>query len=214
MTTEKISVKAVEPVVRSYAFQENPGLNPDVKLKIEEIEVSDLRDALKIQLFFVRYLSTDGTEGNQRLLIYCDGKVTPFARCGGGHGLCSAVVVGNKLYYTDSCGSGLELSHIGQVSIDGGKIGIVESTTYNMTHAADTDLFVKDVGGRVRVEVGQFVALNSWKAAREVGWVKSDGPALKIVDDQGADVPEEKVMGKDEGKAEGGGRKGEGSRQE
>ena len=137
-------------------------------------------------------MCTDGTQFNERLLIYCDGQVTPFANSFGGHGLVSAVVVDDSLYYTDSYGSGREFSQIGRVSLEGRKIRIVESAVYDITAVPGADLFVKEVDGRIRVEVGKFVAFNSWKEGRQVGWVTSEGSSLRIVDAHGATSREKK----------------------
>ena len=103
------------------------------------------------------------------------------------------MVVGSNLYFTDSCGSGRELSHVGRVSIDGDKVKIADSDPYDMTGVPGADLFVKAEGGRVRVEVGRFVALNSWKAGAQVGWVKDGNATLRIVDAAGADVPRGRI---------------------
>ncbi len=189
----KIATADLGPLVRGYAFQQNPKLNPSAQFDLKEIDVPGLWNTLHIQLFLARYLAPDGTQFNERLLIYCDGQVTPFANSFGGHGLVSAVVVDDSLYYTDSYGSGREFSQIGRVSLEGRKIRIVESAVYDITAVPGADLFVKEVDGRIRVEVGKFVAFNSWKEGRQVGWVTSEGSSLRIVDAHGADVPREKI---------------------
>ena len=129
----KIAIADLGPLVRDYAFQQDPKLNPLVQFDLKEIDVSGLWNTLHIQLFLARYLGTGGTQFNERLLICCDGQLTPFANSFGGHGLVSAVVVDDSLYYTDSYGSGREFSQIGRVSLDGRRIRIVESAVYDIT---------------------------------------------------------------------------------
>ncbi len=189
----KITIAGLGPLVRDYAFQQDPKLNPPAQFDLKEIDVPGLWNTLHIQLFLARYLAPDGTQFNERLLIYCDGQVTPFGNSLGGHGLVSAVVVDDSLYYTDSYGSGREFSQIGRVSLDGRKIRIVESAVYDITAVPGADLFVKEVNGRIQVEVGKFVAFNSWKEGRQVGWVTSEGSSLRIVDAKGAEVPNEEI---------------------
>jgi hypothetical protein len=183
-TEQKTTVEELAPLVREYAFRENPKLNPQTQFKIEEHEVHGLWHALRVRLFLARYLSDAGEQFNESLLFYHDGKVTPFASAFGGYGLMSAVVMDGNLYYTYSFGSGIHRSHIGRLSMDARDIRIIVSGGYSAT-----DLFVRNVDGRIRVESGKFTGFNSWKAERQVGWLKAKESSLAIVDATGAEVP-------------------------
>ena len=183
-TEPKMTAEALAPLVREYAFQEMRKLNPQTQFKIEEYEVSGLWHALEIQLFLARYMSPNGDQFNEGLFIYSDGKITPFASASGGHGLMSAVLMDDKLYYTYSWGSGRHRSHVGRVSVDDAKITITESGGY-----AQADLFIKKVNGKIQVEVGRFTGFNSWEAAEKIGCVKIKASSLVIVDAAGAEVP-------------------------
>lgn len=183
-TKPRMSTEALAPLVREYAFREKPNLNPSTQFKIEEYRVEGLEEALKIQLFLVRYMSHDSRQFNEGLLIYRDGKLMPFASTFGGQGLMSAVVSEDVLYYTYSFGSGMHRSHVGLLSIDGEKMRILESGG-----SLSTDLFVRKVEGGIQVEAGRFDGFNSWKPARRIGWAKSKASSLAIVDAAGAEVP-------------------------
>jgi len=181
---QKTTIEELVPLVREYAFRENPKLNPPVQFKIEEHEVDGLWHAIRVRLLLVRYMSAAGEQFNERLLVYHDGKLTPFASAFGGYGLMSAVVMDGKLYYTYSWGSGIHRSHIGRLSRDARDIRIIVSGGYS-----STDLFVRNVDGRIRVEAGKFTGFNSWKVESQVGWLKAKESSLAIVDETGAEVP-------------------------
>jgi hypothetical protein len=174
-----MTVETVAPLVREYAFREKPTLNSETQFKIEEYEVQGLWQDLKMQLFLVRY----GPNAGEWIALYHDGKVTPFASAFGGPGLMSAFVMNSNLYYTYCFGSGILRSHIGRLSLDGREIRIVESGVYQ-----STQLFVRNVGGRIQVEAGNFAGFNSWKAERQVGWLKIKESSLAIVDTTGAEI--------------------------
>ena len=179
----RMTAEALMPLVREHAFSEKPKLNPSIQFKIKEYRVEGLHEALKIQLFLARYMSPDGQQFNERLLLYHDRKLIPFASTVGGFGLMSAVVSEDALYYTYSWGSGQHRSHIGYLSLNGDKIEILESGGY-----MSTDLFVRKVEDGILVEAGRFDGFNSWESAEEVGWVKRPVSSLAIVDAMGAEV--------------------------
>lgn len=180
----RMSAETLAPLVKAYAFREIPKLNPSTQFKIEEYRVEGLQAALRIQLFLVRYMSADGQQFNESLLIYRDGKLTPFASAFGGHGLMSAVMVEDTLYYTYSFGSGIHRSHVGVLSIDDGKMQILESGGH-----ISTDLFVRKIEGGIQVEAGQFHRFNSWNPTKVVGRVKRKPSSLAVVDPAGIEVP-------------------------
>ena len=54
--TQRLTATMIAPIIRDFAYQENPKLAPGVKFGVTEIEVPDLWIALKSQVFHVRYL--------------------------------------------------------------------------------------------------------------------------------------------------------------
>ena len=180
----ELLTEELEPLVRDYAFRQRPSLIPPVRFEIHDFDVAGLWNTLKIQICLIRYLSPDGQQFNEELVIYRNGKVARFAGSLGGKGLMSGLMMRDSLYYTYSWGSGLHRSHAGRLSSDDGKLTIVESGGF-----ASTDLFVKEVDRSIQVERGEFLAFNSWKAIRKVGSVKVQDSSLSIVDATGAVVP-------------------------
>jgi hypothetical protein len=178
-----VSAENLTPLVREYAFQDQPKLNPKARFKIEEYKVDGLWKNLKTRLFLVRYLSSNGEQFNERLLIYRDQKLTPFACVVGGNGLMSAIMVDNNLYYTYSWGSGIHRSHIGRLSIEGTDIRIVESSGYE-----NIDLFIRKVGDRIQVEEGRFTSFNSWESGRDFGWIMTKGSSLAVINGEGEEI--------------------------
>jgi hypothetical protein len=148
-------------LVKNYAFRNKPELKADTQFAIEEYAIDGLK-ALDVQIILARYLAPDGSQFNEALLIYHDGKLAPFANAFGGHGLMSAVVSGGKLYYTYSFGSGRHRCHLAQLSIVGGKLAFAESGPL-----LEQDCFVKKDGARLRLEKGEFEKFNAWKAPRD-----------------------------------------------
>src|SRR5262245_10188722 len=144
----------LKTLVKNYAFRSKPELKADTQFAIEEYAIDGLK-ALDVQIILARYLAPDGSQFNEALLIYHDGKLAPFANAFGGHGLMSAVVSGGKLYYTYSFGSGRHRCHLAQLSIVGGKLAFAESGPL-----LDQDCFVKQDGARLRLEKGEFKKFN------------------------------------------------------
>src|SRR5262245_9305425 len=144
----------LKTLVKNYAFQNQPKLRADTQFAIEEYAIAGLK-ALDVQILLARYLAPEGSQFNEALLIYHNGKLTPFANAFGGHGLMSAVVSGGKLYYSYSFGSGRHRSHLAQLSIVGGKLVFAESGPL-----LDQDCFVKQDGARLRLEKGEFKKFN------------------------------------------------------
>jgi hypothetical protein len=172
----------LETLVKDYAFRNKPGLNPDTHFGIEEYAIDGLK-ALSLQIILARYLLPDGSQFNEALLIYHDGKLIPFARAFGGHGLMSAVVSGGKLYYTYSFGSGRHRSHLGRLSIVGGKLIFAESGPL-----LDQDCFVKQDGARLRLEKGEFERFNAWKAGQKIGEIGARESGFAVLNDAGKEI--------------------------
>ena len=179
----RISPENLAPLVRERAFRDQPELNPETVFKIKEYDVENLWEALKIQILLVRYKSPQGESFNERLLACHDRKLTPFACALGGHGLMSAVMVGDDLYYTFSWGSGIHRSQIGRLSADGAGLTINESGGYE-----DVDLFVHKADNRVQVEEGRFIDFNSWESGRTFGWLRTQGVSFTVIDNAGNEV--------------------------
>ena len=180
---QRVSVADVAPLVREYAFEAKPTLNPETQFEIEEYDVPGMWRDLRVQLFLARYVSPGGGQFNESLLAYHDGELTPFACTFGGHGLMSAVMMDGDLYYTDSCGLGRHLSSLGRLSRDPGTIAILRSGRY-----LSVGLFVRNVDGRIQVETGRFVGFNSWQAGEPVGWLKADESSLAVIDATGKEL--------------------------
>lgn len=169
----------LKKLVKEYAFRNRPGLNPNAQFAIEEYSIDGLK-ALNVRIILALYLAPDGSQFSEALLIYHDGKLTPFASTGGGHGLMSAVVSGGKLYYTYSYGSGRHFSHVAQLSIVGGKLTFVDSgAIYSQ------DYFVKLDGAQLRLEKGEFEKFNAWKADGKIGEIVARESGFVVLDDAG-----------------------------
>jgi hypothetical protein len=95
----------------------------------------------------------------------------------------SAVISGGKLYYTYSFGSGLHRSHLAQLSIVGGKLAFAESGPL-----LDQDCFVKQDGARIRLEKGEFVKFNAWKAGRRIGEIAAKESGFVVLDEAGMEI--------------------------
>ena len=172
----------LKTLVKNYALRNNPELKSDTRFAIEEYAIDGLK-ALDAQIILARYLAPDGSQFNEALLIYHDGKLTPFASAHGGHGLMSAVVSGGKLYYTYSFGSGRHRSHLGQLSIVGGKLVFAESGPLLYQ-----DFFVKQDGARLRLEKGEFEKFNAWKAGRKIGEIAAKESGFAVLNDAGKEI--------------------------
>ena len=172
----------LKTLVKNYAFQNQPKLNPKTDFAIEEYAIDGLK-ALDVQIILARYLLPDGSQFNESLLIYHNGKLTRFASALGGHGLMSAVVSGGKLYYTYSFGSGRHRSHLAQLSIVGGKLAFAESGSL-----LDQDCFVKQDGARLRLETGEFEKFNAWKAGRKIGDIAAKESGFAVLNDAGKEI--------------------------
>jgi hypothetical protein len=172
----------LKTLVKTYAFQNTPKLNPNTQFAIEEYSINGLK-ALDVQIILAQYLAADGSKFNEALLIYRDGRLVPFAGALGGHGLMSAVVSGDKLYYTYSFGSGLHRSHLAQLSIVNGKLTFVESGPL-----VDQDCFVKQDGARLRLEKGAFDKFNVWKAGLKIGEIAAKEAGFAVLNDAGKEI--------------------------
>jgi hypothetical protein len=172
----------LKTLVKNYAFRNTPGLRADAQFAIEEYAIDGLK-ALHVQILLARYLTPDGSQFNEALLIYHDGKLTPFACALGGHGLMSAVVSGGKLYYTYSFGSGRHFCGLAQLSIVGGKLAFAESGLL-----LNQDCFVKQDGARLRLEKGEFEKFNAWKAERRIGEIAAKESGFAVLNDAGQEI--------------------------
>lgn len=178
------SATELKTLVKNYAFRNQPGLKTDTQFAIEEYPIDGLK-ALGVQAILARYLAPDGSQFNEALLIYHDGKFTPLAPTLGGHGLMSAVVSGGKLYCTYSFGSGRHRCHLAQLTIVGGKLAFARSEPL-----FDQDCFVKQDGDRLRLEQGDFEKFNAWKAEKKMGEIVDKKTGFVVLNDAGKEVPQ------------------------
>jgi hypothetical protein len=177
----RMSADALIPLVKEYAFRDEPTLDASTQFKVEERRVDGLQEEMGIQLFSASYLS-NGNRFDERYFIYHNGTLTPFACSIGGFGLMSTVVSDGALYYTYSWGSGIHRSQIGRLSIEGDRIEIVESGGY-----IGTDLFVSKGDNEIVVKRRCFEP-KPLGSLQVVGTVKRKGSSLVIVDAAGAEV--------------------------
>jgi hypothetical protein len=153
-------------------------MNPEVEFSLTEIPVDGLWHALGIQIF-----TTVGTVRGQSVprdpIIWCDGRIYPFVNSVGGWGLMSAVVVGDKLYYSYSFGSGIHRSHVGRLVLKD-RIPACTDSEARM-HG---DLFVeRTADGRVRVSHGEYRGFNRWEHSRPIGWIDvRELTRVKVID--------------------------------
>jgi hypothetical protein len=172
----------LKTLVKNFALRNNPELQSDTRFAIEEYTIEGLK-ALDFQIILARYLGTDGSQFNEALLVYHDGKLTPFGSALGGHGLMSAVVSGGKLYYTYSFGSGRHFCILAQLSIVDGKLTFAESGPLLYQ-----DFFVKQDGARLRLEKGEFEKFNSWKAGPKIGEIVAKKSGFAVLNDAGKEI--------------------------
>jgi hypothetical protein len=180
--------RELETLVRDFAFRLKPSLKSDTRFAIEEYSIDGLK-ALKVRIILARYLSPDGSQFNEALLIYHDGKLTPFACTFGGSGLMSALVLDGKLYYTYSWGSGIHRSHVGRLTIFGGKLMFAESGPL-----FDQDCFIKRDGARLLLEEGEFLGFNAWKTGQRIGEISANESGFAVINGAGKEI--ESLVGK------------------
>lgn len=173
----RLSERELEPLVRERAFREQPDLQAQTRFLIEEYEIPGLWDAMTIQLLRVRYLAPDGSQFHEALLVRHEAKLTPFAETFGGHGLLSAALAEDGLYYSYSWGSGQSRSHVGRISRAGSGITIIRSDGY-----PNVDLFVKRKDGRLSVESGRFLGFNRWDRAEPVGGLQAGDGSITVLE--------------------------------
>jgi hypothetical protein len=173
----------VQQLVTDYAFRDKPTLSSDTRFKIDEYAIDGLKP-LDVRILLARYLSADGSQFNETLLVLHGGKLTPLVRTVvGGEGLMSAVVSGGKLYFTYSWGSGRHRSHLGQLTVAKDKLTITESGPLH-----DGDCFVtKDAKG-LYLERGTFEKFNAWKPDQRYGQIHPKDPGFTVVNDAGEEI--------------------------
>jgi hypothetical protein len=176
------SAEAVQPLIERYFYAALPNLNHETRFVVTELSVDRLWPDLHMQVFHAQLLAKDGQQFNSGNFIYYNGTVTPFAADIGGHGLMSGVTIGSEFYYTYSWGSGIHRSLIGRITVVEGKISEIESGGF-----VNKDLFVRKVGNQIQVEIGSFVAFNSWSGAK-YGKVQIRGSSLVLIGTDGSVV--------------------------
>ncbi len=179
----KLDSDSVAILVREHALEAKSGLNPETEFQIFEFQIEGLWEEMGIQLIAVDYLSPDGQPFNQALYIVRGGSLSPFASSFGGFGLMSTVLLDGALYYSYSWGSGVHRSCLGRISLEKGELQICETQEFLFS-----DLFLRSVKGRIRVEIGTYYAPNAWQDGQPVGWLEYRESALLLVDDAGAEI--------------------------
>lgn len=179
---EAPTTQRVEQLVRKYAFETDPKLNPQTRFRIRPLEVNGLWEQLKLQAFNVDFLGPDGAAFNETSVLYHEGKVSHLAPSFGGYGLMSGLVHNGAFYFTHSSGSGVHRSHVVKLQIAEGKLKRWESGGFK-----DLDLLVAaGPGGTVRVFSGERDDAGHWKQGKQIGIVDEAGLAeLRVVDGEG-----------------------------
>ena len=95
----------------------------------------------------------------------------------------STVLLDGALYYSYSWGSGVHRSRLGRISLDEAELQICETQEFLFT-----DLFLRSVKERIRVETGTYYAPSAWHDGQLVGWLEYQEPTLLLVDDAGAEI--------------------------
>ncbi|MBN1610840.1 MAG: hypothetical protein JW940_29685 [Polyangiaceae bacterium] len=179
----RIGIREAAALVAEWAFDENPDLNPTAAFDVLEYDVPDLWETLRVQLFYVDYVSTDGQHFNSALLAYYQGELYPFAATFGGHGLMSGVLQGDAFYYSYSWGSGIHRSVLGRLTIGDAEPEFVESGGF-----MNIDLFLTLGDTEIQVEQGTYRDYEDWTGAVPFGTLVDRGTELGVIDSEGNEI--------------------------
>jgi hypothetical protein len=148
-SVERTPAEAAE-MIGDYLQSQKPQLDPDLRLQVEELPMTEAWEQLRVQLFRI----TEGAFENESFLISGD-SVLPMGTAVGGRGLTS-LEIGDldrdgsaELLFTYSFGSGIHQSRIGMYAPAYGKDRIIEAET---GYLGDLGLFKEEmsaVGVRV-----------------------------------------------------------------
>ena len=177
---------------RDFVYHAVPTYNPASVFSVEEIRVPGAWEAMGIQLFSGGSVDDYGYVVNLRPVVTRACKLHPLTRLSSER-LLSAVLVGSTLYFTLQAGSGINYSELGRISLSGGGLEILQGANY--ARADSSNLYLRESGGQIVVDLGDGMKFNSWTALQVFGWLRDDGANIVVVDAAGTVIPYQSVGG-------------------
>lgn len=154
---------------------------------VEELQVPGAWEAMGIQLFSAGFVDPDGYVPYPRPFVTLSCKLYPLTQ-GSPTRLLSAVLVGSTLYYTVAAGSGINYTELGRISLSGGGLEVLQGADYGRPDPLN--LYLRESGGQIVVELGDGMKFNSWTSQGVFGWLKDDGSTIVAVDSAGQIPPQ------------------------
>jgi hypothetical protein len=177
---------------RDFVYRDIPTYNPVSEFSVEELQVPGAWEAMGIQLFSGGSPDDYGYVVNERPVVTRACKLYPLTKWSSER-LLSAVLVGSTLYYTVQAGSGIMYSELGRISLSGGGLQILQGADYGRPDGLN--LYLRESGGQIVVDLGDGMKFNSWSALQVFGWLRDDGASLVVVDAAGTVIPYNGVGG-------------------
>jgi len=173
-------------VTEATALYQDSVNNPGTVYSLEELQVPGAWDAMGIQLFSVGFLDDSGYVINVGPYVAFAGKLYPVTKYGGSTEFLSAVVLGDRLYFTMRAGSGISYSELGKIWVSDAGLQVMQSANY----VSSSDLYLHESEGQIVVEMGgRGSTFNSWTSPGVFGWLRDDGTRVVAVDAAGAVIP-------------------------
>jgi len=154
---------------------------------VTELQVPGAWEAMGIQLFSGGSVDDYGYVVNERPIVSFSCQLYPLTKWSAER-LLSAVLLDSTLYYTVQAGSGLNYSELGRISLSGAGIEILQGPDYGRSDPLN--LYLRESGGQIVVELGAGMKFNSWSAQSVFGWLRDEGGySLVVVDATGQPIP-------------------------
>lgn len=173
----KLGVEDAENAVRAQAGESSA-------LSLTELEIESAWERLELQIF----VSNSTVPGATSAFAFQGGHLWGELP-DGLHGLRSALVVDDELFYTFASGSGIMRSHVVRLSLVNCALELLQSGGY--TRSGKLDLFLREEAGEIRAESGFFVDFNQWRDGQLYGRLVSGATSLSIVDATGTTIEPE-----------------------
>ncbi|MCD4658186.1 MAG: hypothetical protein K8S87_11665 [Planctomycetes bacterium] len=181
--TEKYLTELVEKKIREM----KPDYKSELNLNLKVVEISDLWESLKIQIFNI--YNEDSVNIPSLGWIYYDNAVFPMGSTFGGMHLLSTVIADDKLYYSYSTGSGFHLVAIGVISAVNNKLTYFEDSVFIRKGAGCLDLYLRNENNNVIVETRKYNPETKKTEIATVGKLKiKNKQLLVIVKDDGKEI--------------------------
>jgi hypothetical protein len=171
---------------QDFVYRDIPTYNPVSVFSVEELQVPDAWEAMGVQLFTGGSVDDYGYVINTRPFVTLACRLYPLTKWSA-TGLLSAVLVGSTLYYTVHAGSGISYTELGRISLSGGGLQILQGADYGRPDGLN--LYLRESGGQIVVDLGDGMKFNSWNALQVFGWLRDDGASLVVVDAAGTVIP-------------------------